>query len=256
VLENLNGRVAIVTGAARGIGKALAIGLAKDGAAVVCAARSSLKKPGHLPGTVEDTAREIRAGGGRALALRCDVGRPADQRRLVERTRGEFGRIDVLVNNAMATGHGAFDAATLADWDLAMATNVRALFALAQLVVPVMAAQGGGSIINVSSGAAEHAASAKMPPGFGIYSVSKAALERFSTVFAPELAGRGITLHALRPGAVKTEQSVADLGEDYDWSAWGPPEGVVPAVLFLAHQIGTPFTGRIVDSTEFGKSWP
>jgi NAD(P)-dependent dehydrogenase (short-subunit alcohol dehydrogenase family) len=256
MLEELDGRVAIVTGAARGIGKALAVDLAREGMRVVCAARSSAKRPGALPGTVEATSAEIRAAGGSALALRCDVSRAADQRRLVERTQREFGRIDVLVNNAMATSRGAFDSLTLEMWDQAMATNVRALFQLAKLVVPVMAAQGGGSIINVSSGAADHAATAHTPPGFALYSISKAALERFTTAFAPELASRGITIHALRPGAVKTEHAVSDLGESFDWSGWAAPEAVVPSVLFLARQIGTDFTGRIVDSTEFGKSWP
>jgi len=252
----MNGRVAIVTGASRGIGKALALGLARAGASVVCAARSSAKKPGELPGSVDATAAQIRGEGGRALALRCDVSRAPDQKRLVERALREFGRIDVLVNNAMAPGRSEFDAATLELWNQTMATNVTCLFQLAQLVVPVMARNGGGSIINLSSGAAEHAANAHMPAGFAIYSTSKAALERFTTAFAPELAGRGIALNALRPGAVKTEQAVHDLGEDFDWSGWGPPEAVVPAVLFLARQTGSSFTGRIVDSTQFGKSWP
>jgi 3-oxoacyl-[acyl-carrier protein] reductase len=256
MIEKLDGRVAIVTGASRGIGRALAVGLAREGAAVVCAARSGAKKPGELPGTVDATAREIRDAGGRALALRCDVSRAADQKRLVERTVKELGRIDVLVNNAMFHGRGAFDEATLETWDGAMATNVRCLFQLARLVVPIMAAKGGGSIINISSAAADHAVTAFMPPGFAIYSTSKAALERFTSAFAPELVGRGITMNALRPGSVKTEQAVHDLGEDFDWTGWGPPEAVVPAVAFLARQIGTAFTGRIVDSTQFGKTWP
>jgi NAD(P)-dependent dehydrogenase (short-subunit alcohol dehydrogenase family) len=181
--------------------------------------------------------------------VRCDISRAPDQKRLVERTLKEFGRIDVLVNNAMAPGRSAFDAATLELWNQTLATNVTCLFQLAKLVVPAMTATGGG-------GAAEHAANAHMPAGFAIYSTSKAALERFTSAFAPELASRGIALNALRPGAVKTEQAVHDLGEDFDWTGWGPPEAVVPAVLFLAHQTGAQFTGRIVDSTQFGKSWP
>ena len=254
--EDLDGRVAIVTGASRGIGKALAVGLARAGASVVCAARSGAKKPGELPGTVDATVAAIRAGGGRALGVRCDVSRAGDQKRLIERTLTQFGRIDVLVNNAVAPGRSSFDAATPELWNQTFATNVTCLFQLAKLVVPAMAATGGGSIINLSSGAAAHAADARMPPGFAIYSTSKAALERFTTAFAPELAGRGIAINALRPGAVKTEHAVRDLGEDADWTGWGPPEAVVPAVLFLARQIGARFTGRIVDSTQFGVTWP
>jgi NAD(P)-dependent dehydrogenase (short-subunit alcohol dehydrogenase family) len=95
-----------------------------------------------------------------------------------------------------------------------------------------------------------------MPTGYVIYAVAKAAMERFSTALAPELREFGITINALRPGAVKTELSVHELGADYDFSGWGSPEGVVPAVAYLAAQIGTDFTGRVVDSTQFGTTWP
>jgi NAD(P)-dependent dehydrogenase (short-subunit alcohol dehydrogenase family) len=86
--------------------------------------------------------------------------------------------------------------------------------------------------------------------------VAKAALERFSTALAIELAPLGIAVNALRPGAVKTEMSVHELGEDYDWSGWKTPEAVVPAVVYLAGQDGSGFTGRIVDSTQYGLVWP
>jgi NAD(P)-dependent dehydrogenase (short-subunit alcohol dehydrogenase family) len=119
-----------------------------------------------------------------------------------------------------------------------------------------MKAQGGGSIINISSGGAAHEAGPYMPAGFVTYVVAKAALERFVTGAAPELAQYGITIHALRPGAVKTELATQELGEDADWSGWTTPDAVVPAVVFLAQQIGTDFTGRIVDSTTYGTRWP
>jgi NAD(P)-dependent dehydrogenase (short-subunit alcohol dehydrogenase family) len=95
-----------------------------------------------------------------------------------------------------------------------------------------------------------------MPPGYVIYAVAKAAMERFSTALAPELIEFGININALRPGAVKTELSVRELGEDHDWSGWKTPADVVPAVVYLAKQIGTDFTGRVVDSTEYGTTWP
>ena len=81
-------------------------------------------------------------------------------------------------------------------------------------------------------------------------------MERFTTALAPELREFGVTINALRPGAVKTEMSTRELGEDHDWTGWTTPDAVVPAVAFLADQAGTDFTGRIVDSTQFGKTWP
>ena len=252
----LRSRAAIVTGASRGIGKAIALGLAAQGAAVVCAARTVSEDRGGLPGTIHATAREIEQAGQPALAIRCDVGVEADLRELVARTVERFGRLDVLVNNAMAPTRARFDDMTLDDWDTSMAANVRSLFVLAKLVVPHMAAGGGGSIVNISSGGADHAATASMPPGFLAYTVAKAAMERFTTALAPELAPRGITVNALRPGAVKTELAVRELGEDFDWSGWTQPEAVVPAVTWLAGQIATPYTGHVVDVGQFRTAWP
>jgi NAD(P)-dependent dehydrogenase (short-subunit alcohol dehydrogenase family) len=256
VTADLLGRAVIVTGASRGIGKALALGLAARGAAVVCAARTVTEDPGGLPGTIHATATAIERAGGRALAVRCDVGRADDLSHLVERTLESFGRLDVLVNNAMAPTRGRFDALSLDAWDESMAANVRSLFVLAKLVAPPMAAQGGGSIVNISSGGADHAATAAMPPGFLAYAVAKAAMERFTTALAPELAERGICVNALRPGAVKTELATRELGDGFDWTGWASPEAVVPAVAWLAAQIATGYTGHIVDVSGFGSTWP
>ncbi|HUF83987.1 MAG TPA: SDR family NAD(P)-dependent oxidoreductase, partial [Acidimicrobiia bacterium] len=115
--DELDGRVAIVTGASRGIGKALAIGLAEHGAAVVCAARTTVEAPDGLPGTIHATTDAITAAGGRALAVRCDIGVESDLEHLVARTVDEFGRVDVLVNNAMAPTRGSFDETTTDMWD-------------------------------------------------------------------------------------------------------------------------------------------
>ena len=136
-----------------------------------------------------------------------------------------------------------------------MRINVRSLFLTAKAVSAPMGEQGSGSIINISSGAADPHITG-MPPGFLTYSVAKAALERFSTALAIELAPIGIAVNALRPGAVKTEMSVHELGDDYDWTGWKTPEAVVPAVVYLAEQDGDGFTGKIVDSTQFGLVWP
>ena len=252
----MRGRVAIVTGASRGIGRGLAVGLAEAGADVVCAARTEVEEPGGLPGTIHAAAADVQAAGTRSIAVRCDVGNEADIASLIDQTVEAFGRIDVLVNNAMAPTRGRFEETTAQMWDTSMRTNVRSLFLLCQGVLPHMAKAGGGSIINISSGAAEHASSARLPPGYAVYSVAKAAMERFSTAVAPELAERGVAVNALRPGAVKTELATRDLGEDFDWTGWTAPQAVVPAVVFLAAQRPDTFTGRVVDSPSYGTSWP
>ncbi len=252
---SLEGKVAIVTGASRGIGKGLALGLARAGAAVACAARTETEQPGGLPGTIHATVEAIRSAGGEAIAVRCDIGSPDDVYALMETTASKLGRIDVLLNNAMTPTRGLFEESSLEMWDESMTVNVRSLFTTCQAVLPHMKRQGGGSIINVSSGAASSDMEG-LPPGFLVYAVAKAALERFTTALALELRPHNVAVNALRPGAVKTEMAVSELGEDYDWSAWTGPEAVVPAVLHLAAQDASGLTGRIVDSTQFGDTWP
>lgn len=254
-MPELDGTVAIVTGASRGIGKGLALGLAAAGASVTCAARTLLDGEHELPGTVTATVDEIRVAGGEALAVRCDIGNADDITSMVSATTDAYGRIDVLVNNAMTPTRGLFAESTIDDWEQSMRINVRSLFLTAQEVVPIMEAGGGGSIINISSGAADPEITG-MPPGYLIYCVAKAALERFSTALALEVADRGIAVNALRPGAVRTEMSTHELGEDFDWTGWETPAAVVPAVNYLAVQRGDGFTGRIVDSTQYGTVWP
>jgi NAD(P)-dependent dehydrogenase (short-subunit alcohol dehydrogenase family) len=254
-MTELDGTVAIVTGASRGIGKGLALGLAAAGASVTCAARTLLDSEHELPGTVTATVDEIRAAGGEALAVRCDIGNADDIIAMVAATTDAYGRIDVLVNNAMTPTRGLFTENTIDDWDESMRINVRSLFLTAHAVVPIMEDTGGGSIINISSGAADPAITG-MPPGYLIYCVAKAALERFSTALALEVVDQGIAVNALRPGAVKTEMSTHELGEDFDWTGWETPAAVVPAVNYLATQRGDGFTGRIVDSVQYGTVWP
>jgi len=254
---DLTGKVAIVSGASRGIGRGLALGLAQAGAAVVCSARTTTDRPNDLglPGTIEETVDAIRAVGGDALAVRCDIGVADDITALVDATISRYGRLDVLVNNAMAPTRGLFPETTEDMWDESMRINVRSLFLTAQAVVPPMREQGAGSIINISSGAADPYITG-MPPGYVTYSVAKAALERFSTALAGELADVGVAVNALRPGAVKTEMTVHELGDDYDWTGWTAPDAVVPAVNFLAAQTGTGVTGRILESTQYATMWP
>ena len=95
-----------------------------------------------------------------------------------------------------------------------------------------------------------------MPPGYLFYAVAKAAMERFTSAIAPELRPLGVTINALRPGAVKTEMATRELGEHFDWSSWTTPDAVVAPVAALAAQIDTDFTGRVLDVSGFGKTWP
>ena len=200
----------------------------------MCAARTVDPSPDGLPGTIGETVAAIEAAGGTALAVRCDIGVADDIDALVATTTERFGRIDVLVNNAMAPTRATFADSTVEEWDASMRVNVRSLYLLCGAVVPHMRAAGGGSIVNISSGGAGHEATPFMPPGFLTYSVAKAAMERFSTALAPELVDDGIAVNALRPGAVKTELATLELGPDHDWSGWATPDAVVPAVVHLA----------------------
>jgi NAD(P)-dependent dehydrogenase (short-subunit alcohol dehydrogenase family) len=159
------------------------------------------------------------------------------------------------VNNAMTPTRVALADATVADWDVSMRVNVRSLFLTTRAVTPVMARQGGGSIVNISSGAAAHEVSPFMPPGYVVYSVAKAALERYSSAAAGELRPLGITINALRPGAVRTEHTESEFGPDFDWTGWARPESVVEPVAYLARQIDTDVTGLVLDVSGFGTAW-
>jgi len=253
---DLDGRVVIVTGASRGIGKGLAIGLAAAGATVVCAARTVEPEPGGLPGTIHETVATIARAGGRAFAVRCDIGVAEDIDHLIATTVERFGRLDALVNNAMAPTRAAFAEASVEQWDESMRVNVRSLFLFCQAAVPHLREAGGGAIVNISSGGAGHESTPFMPPGYVIYAVAKAAMERFSTAIAPELRPLGVAINALRPGAVKTELSTRELGADHDWTGWQTPDAVVPAVLYLVRREDPGLTGRVLESTQYGLTWP
>ena len=247
----LEGKVAIVTGASRGVGKGIATVMAREGASVTIAARS--ETTGRIPGTIHETAESINAAGGKALAVPCDVSKEEEIREMVRRTLEEFGRIDILVNNAGGSfTYEKVETYSVGRFDRLLSVNVRGVFLCCQAVLPTMIAQKSGSIINISSAAA----SAFRYPGDTIYGLSKAALERFSLGLANELMEHNISVVAVQPGPVKTEGALVVYPPDHDWTGWQDPEEVAPAIVWLARQNAASFTMRVVRSTNFGTVWP
>ena len=201
----LEGRVAIVTGASRGIGAAIARRFAAAGAAVAVSARTEKESDARLPGTIHETVEEIRAAGGHAVAIRADLSRADDRRNLVDAAVAELGPIDVLVNDAAVTWFLPVSEFPGRRFEVMFEVQVRAPFELAQLVLPGMLERGQGWILNISSGAARHP---QFPPYSGrgrggtVYGMCKAAIERFSTGLAAEVYDGGIAVNALSPSRV------------------------------------------------------
>src|SRR4051794_9926630 len=190
----LDGRVAIVTGASRGIGAAIAERLAADGAAIAVTARTQDPGQSRFPGTINETVDGIVAGGGRAIAVPADLSHAEDRAQLVYRAEQELGPVDILVNNAAVTWFEPVADFDPRHYDLMFEVQVRAPFELAQLVLPGMRERHRGWILNISSMAAVHP---QGPPyqrrmGGTVYGMCKAALERFTTGLASEVHNEGI----------------------------------------------------------------
>lgn len=234
----LDGRVAIVTGASRGLGKATAKAFAREGASVVVTGRSR----GGEDGTVESTVEEIRSLGAQAIASISDVRNSDDVEKVVSITLDTYGRLDVLVNNAGIFGpYVPTSELDIERFDNTMSTNVRGVFLFSRAATPALRVRGG-SIINLSSLMASHDAS---PAADIAYAASKAAADRITTYMADELKQYDVAVNGLIPQGLKTEGAVVSLGEDFDWSEHEAPEEIVPPMLFLAQQRGN-FTGHIV----------
>jgi NAD(P)-dependent dehydrogenase (short-subunit alcohol dehydrogenase family) len=249
----LEDKVAIVTGSSRGIGKAAALALARDGADVVVCARSE-SGTALLPGSIGETAAEIESLGRRALALRLDVANEADIRAAVERVLAEMGRIDIVVNNAATLGRegGNFLDGDPSFLQRSFLTNVYAPFLISHLVAPKMAATGGGTIINISSGAAHNpppptdesiarVAIANSP----VYGITKAALNRFATGVASELYRLGVAIIALDPGFIATERATLSPMAWMDLSRAESPDVPARAIALLCRS-GMSFTGQVL----------
>lgn len=249
------GTVALVTGASRGIGAAIAQRLAAAGAAVAVVARSLDRHPPDLPGTLLDTVATIEAQGGRALAVQGDVLDAAARAQCVARARAVLGPIDILVNNAAVGPYKSFESFTADDFRITYEANVRAPFEFCQLVLPDMLARRKGWILNISSATAEHPQGPPFIPwervgGHHLYGASKAALNRFSTGLAAELFDAGIAVNALAPVAAVITPGVEALGiaQWIEPSMIEPVEAVAEAALALCSGDPAALTGRVAYS--------
>jgi len=241
---SLEGKVALITGGSRGIGKAIALTFADAGADIVI---SSRKQP-----ALDEVAAEIREMGRRALPVAAHNRKPDELRLLVERVKGEFGRLDILVNNAATNPiFGPLIDVEERAFDVIMNTNLKGYFLLSQMAAKMMIAQGGnGQIINISS-----IGGSSPEKGLGVYSISKAAVNMLTKVLAIELGDYNIRVNALAPGVIKTRFSralwdnelfMAEALKQTPLKRIAEPEEVARMALALASDAGSFMTGQVI----------
>jgi 3-oxoacyl-[acyl-carrier protein] reductase len=237
---DLSGQTAIVTGASRGIGRAIALRLAGTGAKVACVARSADK--------LKETADAISAAGGTAEVHPCDVTDSAAVSRLVEELHQRWGRLDIVVNNAGITKDTLIPRMSDEDWDVVIATNLRSVFLFTRAASLVMMRQRSGRIINISSvsGLMGNAGQAN-------YSASKAGIIGLTRTVAQELAGRKVTVNAICPGFISSEMTDAlgpalleEVKKRVPAKRLGEADEVADAVLYLASDSAAYITGEVL----------
>jgi citronellol/citronellal dehydrogenase len=212
----LSNKVAIVTGSSRGIGKAIAIGFAREGADIVVAARSEVENE-KVPGTIYKTAQEIEALGRRALPIKTDISDEQSINQMVQKAIDKFGRIDILVNNAAMAWYPSFMETSLADWELVLRTSLTGPFICIKAVLPLMVKQRSGNILNISSGAAE----VRVRKFTGIaYGVSKAGLDHLTVRLAAEVGQYNIAVNCLKPDKAIASEGMRARNPKADYSQW------------------------------------
>ncbi|MGH2653932.1 MAG: SDR family NAD(P)-dependent oxidoreductase [Actinomycetota bacterium] len=236
-------KVVLVTGGSKGIGRAIALALAEDGADVALAARN--------PEPLEKTAREIEERGRRALAVPTDVTDPEQCRALVERVTGELGGLDVLVNNAGAAPFlSTFEAARLEGWEKYFRITFTGAVYCTHAAADALLGREGASVINVASVAAFIAS-----PGLTYYAAAKAALVSFTKTLALEWAPHGVRVNAIAPGFVETDMNVTaredpsfheSIRSQIPLGRWGTAEDVAGVARFLASDAAAWMTGSVV----------
>jgi NAD(P)-dependent dehydrogenase (short-subunit alcohol dehydrogenase family) len=239
---SLDGRVAVITGASRGIGRAIALRFAQAGARVVVSSRKLEN--------VRTVADEIRGSGGEALAIQAHVGRPDDVMALVERTVEAFGQVDVAVNNAATNPHfGPLLSADEGQWHKTLDTNVTGYLRVCKAVVPHMERQGGGKILNLAS-----IAGLRPSPGLGVYGVSKAAILALTQILAMELGPANVQVNAIAPGVIRTrfsqllwqtDQIAGPILARIPLGRFGEPKDVASLALYLASPASDYVTGAV-----------
>lgn len=247
---SFEGKCAVVTGASRGIGAAIAAELGRQGANVVCAARASAANPLRLPGTVDETARAVTEAGGTGVAVPCDLTSDDDITRLFDVTLDRFGRLDMLVNNAAVSFGGDLDI-PLKRFDVLMRVNVRAPLLATRLARPhLAAAPDGGRILNVGSVTATG-----YFPTMLTYGMSKAALEHLTVTSAAVLAPDGIAVNCYRIDVQVASEGYVMNAPDADHSTWADTATAADGAVWMLSQ-PTDWTGRVVPMLALAEAVP
>jgi 3-oxoacyl-[acyl-carrier protein] reductase len=242
----LAGQAALVFGASRGIGKAIAIALAAEGAAVTAVARRDGAR--EFPGTLDATIAEIEAAGGKATTAFCDIADNVGVEALVEETAAREGRLDLAVNSAVLISYDKLLDISDAAWRQAFEINVTGAFVLTRAAARRMIPQGGGRIIHLTGSGAREVGVVNTLTG-----ASKAALERFVRGAAHELRPHGVAVNLFDPGGVKTERAVVLRRGEFDWSRFATPDQVAPAAVHLALKNAADMTGEIYSYQDYAE---